>query len=149
MVLQIHNEFPELDPYKNVIRRIIIWIGTELNLNFESLDLIFCTDQKLRKMHTLYLNDDRFTDVITFNLGNEDNIEAEIYISLKRAKAQAREYKVSLICEIARLIIHACLHLAGYKDGEKKQRHIMKEIEDQYVETVERLLLIKLDVEQK
>ena len=142
MVLQIHSEFPELDHYENLIRKITNLICTELNLNMASMDLIFCNDQMLRKMHAFYLHDDRLTDVITFNLGSEEKIEAEIYISLERAKIQSQEYNVSLINEISRLIIHACLHLAGYSDTEKPERKLMKEKEDQYVQSLRRSLLI-------
>ena len=56
---------------------------------------------------------------------NRAELEAEIYISVDRAKENSRQNSVTLNNEIIRLIIHALLHLFGYNDSDKKSKKIM------------------------
>jgi probable rRNA maturation factor len=71
--------------------------------------------------------------VMTFNLGEDDSIEGEIYISLPRAYEQSQEYGVTIREELSRLVIHGCLHLAGHDDRDDKARDGMKKLEDELV----------------
>ena len=109
------------------------WMIDELRLRIRSLHIIFTDNETLRQMHRDYLNDDTYTDVITFDLGDEEGIEGEIYISLNQAKEQARTYQVSELEEVVRLIIHGILHLAGYEDHLPELRQKMKIEEDKFV----------------
>jgi rRNA maturation RNase YbeY len=85
-------------------------------------------------MHGEYLNDPSKTDVMTFNLG-DDEIEGEIYISYDRAVEQAKENQVDIFNEITRLVIHGLLHLAGYDDNAEADRAVMKKLENELVES--------------
>ena len=116
-----------------IIKALLFWICTELDLSVNNLDIIFTDDQFLKELHKEYLNDDTLTDVMTFNLSDSPPIDSEIYISIDRARDNAHKYGVSFKNEIMRLIIHACLHLAGYKDKQKEERKKMKEKEDHYL----------------
>jgi rRNA maturation RNase YbeY len=135
MELQIHN-FPEVlrgntRQWEELSRRIVQAIELE---PVASLNLIFVDDPTLQKMHQQYLNDPEKTDVITFDLGDGEAVEGEIYISIDRAQDQAKEYGVSPEEEVLRLIIHGILHLKGYDDLEEEDRVVMKAQEDAFVE---------------
>jgi len=130
MVIRIHSDPIELKKYRTAIKKLAEGTCSELKLNVLSLDIIFVGDQKLCEMHQTYLQDDSPSDVMTFNLADGDEIEGEIYISLDRAGEQAQTCGVSLINEISRLIIHGCLHLAGFSDSETAARRTMKEKEE-------------------
>ena len=55
---------------------------------------IFCTDDFLLSINKQFLNHDFYTDIITFPLGETDEeIEAEIYISVDRVKDNAAKFK--------------------------------------------------------
>ncbi len=112
-------------------------MADELNLKADSVNVVFVDDSTLRAMHRQYLDDDTFTDVMTFDLG-EENIEGEIYISTDRALAQADEFGVTPEEEVVRLIIHGLLHLKGYDDTTEKLRSEMKQMEDRLVEKYSR-----------
>jgi len=118
----------DLVKYNSVIQKIC----KELKLNIVSCNVVFVNDTKLSEMHEVYLNDPSPTDVITFNLG-EEQIDGELYISLERAIDHAQKYKVTIEEEILRLIVHGILHLAGYEDLDDKNRVIMKQKEDKIV----------------
>ena len=109
------------------------WTCQQNNLQPESIDIILVDDDTLREMHKIYLDDDSVTDVMTFNLSDDKSIEGEIYISVPRATAQSLEYGVTLLQELVRLIIHGCLHLAGYDDQVEDNLKEMKNIEDKLV----------------
>ena len=86
------------------------------------VQLVLTDDRQLRRLNAAYLGKDRSTDVLSFNLdpGPEAQLSGaalvwgEIYISLARAQAQAKEQQVLLLTELARLLVHGLLHLAGH-----------------------------------
>jgi probable rRNA maturation factor len=58
------------------------------------------------------LSRNRPTDVLSFPI--QDKLLGEIYISQDRARAQAKEQKITTGLEICNLIEHGILHLLGY-----------------------------------
>ncbi len=136
-VFNNHPDF-QIDPaqYQEIIEHFLQWNP----LPAKSLSLIFVSDGYLRELHRRYLNDDSYSDVMTFNLGEQSDIEGEIYISLDRAKIQAEQYEVDLETEIARLIIHGLLHLQGYDDRTEAERLEMHRLENQYLEKIRSVL---------
>lgn len=87
------------------------------------------TDVEIRTLNKRFLKHDHATDVITFPL-EERPLEAELVISADTARRQAREYRVPLREECARLAIHGMLHLCGYDDRTEVDRARMKRRED-------------------
>ncbi|RLD10009.1 rRNA maturation RNase YbeY [candidate division KSB1 bacterium] len=134
MEIKLHN-FPEqLKGDQAQWTELSARIVQAMELNPESVQIIFTDDQTLQQMHARYLNDPSKTDVITFDLGEDGAIEGEIYISIERAEDQAREFGVSPEEEVLRLIIHGLLHLKGYDDLEEEARTIMKAQENKFVD---------------
>lgn len=81
-----------------------------------------------------YLNHNYDTDVITFAYENDkNNLDGEIFISTEKVKKNAKFYDVSNIQELKRVIIHGCLHLAGYDDRTEKQKELIKTKENFYL----------------
>ena len=141
MKLAFQIKFPEIKKYGPVLKKITTWVCHALNLKINSISVIFINNGEIRKLHKKFLKKSVSTDIITFDLGEDNNIEGEIYINLDKAKIQAKNYQVSLMNEISRLIIHGCLHLAGYDDNNHKNRKIMKLKEDNYVKKIEQLFI--------
>ena len=100
------------------------------------MDIIFTDDENLRNLHEKYLNDQDYTDVMTFNLGTDNAIEGEIYISSERARDNSLKFDITIEVEICRLIIHACLHLAGYEDNNAANRSLMKKREEIFLSRI-------------
>ena len=95
-------------------------------------NIILVSDPALHEMNRTFLGHDYQTDVITFRL-EDDPLEGEIYISVDRAREQAREYRVGMYEEIHRLATHGALHLAGYDDASPAEREAMRRLEDHYL----------------
>lgn len=102
-------------------------------INLSTLSIMLVNDEYLRKLHRQFLRDDSFTDVMTFEW-DDDGRESEIYISLERAKINAREYNVPMEEELARLIIHGLLHLKGLDDNTAEQREKMHQRENKLLD---------------
>lgn len=98
------------------------------------INYIFCGDEYLYKLNQDYLNHDTYTDIISFDLSDiKDRITGDIYISVVRAKENAKSYNQKIQWEIRRLMIHGALHLMGYKDKSKKDKMAMTEKEEYYL----------------
>lgn len=98
-----------------------------------SINYIFCTDKALLEINKQFLKHDFYTDIITFDLSESDEIAAEIYISVDRVRDNASLLGVSFKSELHRVIFHGALHLCGYGDKTKGQKAEMRVKEDYYL----------------
>lgn len=138
MEIQINfHETEKFKQFKNIFKEVLSGTLKKLNLSVLTLEAILTTDSYLRKLHKEFFNLDSSTDVITFNLNeNPEKIEGEIYVSVERAIDQGKQYKINPALEICRLLIHGCLHLAGYDDLNQKEFKELKKIENKLVKEV-------------
>ena len=99
------------------------------------ITIVFVTNRRMTYLNREYLGHRYTTDVMSFPLSGSraKTLEGEVYINLDQARRQAREYNVSIRSEVARLIIHGILHLAGYDDRTRQQKVRMTRMEDLYL----------------
>ena len=60
----------------------------------------------------------------------------ELALSIKRARAQARESGWPLRTEVLRLLAHGCAHLAGYDHRTLKEDGAMRRVEERLLARV-------------
>ena len=70
--------------------------------------------------------------MLSFNY-NEKDIFGEVYISVEKAKIQAPKWENTYYRELKRLVVHGCLHLAGYDHIRAKDRSLMEQQEKRYL----------------
>ena len=94
-------------------------------------------------MKNKYFKKNVYTDVIAFNL-NEDNeeLDGELYLSLKTIENNATLYNDSLENEIKRVVAHGLLHLIGYEDNNIARKKEMTKIEDNCIKLFKHINLI-------
>ncbi len=95
-------------------------------------NLILCSDYYIRKLNRQYRKKDRVTDVLSFEIDDIDLL-GEIYISLERARVQARRFGISYDDEIIRLFIHGMFHLQGYDHQCSQECEKMESKERKYL----------------
>ena len=138
----INNYGKEIPNYEE-IENYVEYLVKELNLDNCMFNIIFITNKEIDKINKEYRNVDRPTDVISFALEDNKDIEykdfrllGDIYISVDRAIEQARDYNHSLKRELCFLSTHGILHLLGYDHQTKKEEEIMftkqKELLEKY-----------------
>lgn len=104
--------------------------GTRKN----DLTYIFCSDEHLLQMNQQFLQHDTFTDIITFDLSEGDDVlTGEIYISVDRVKENAEKFGTSYKDELHRVIFHGALHLCGFKDKKTADKALMRDKEDESI----------------
>ncbi|PIY12149.1 MAG: rRNA maturation RNase YbeY [Flexibacter sp. CG_4_10_14_3_um_filter_32_15] len=97
-----------------------------------AINYIFCDDQYLHKINMEYLNHDTYTDIITFDNSEEEQVlEADIFISVERVKENSKELKTIFEQETHRVMVHGLLHLVGYDDHSEEDKQLMREKENQ------------------
>ena len=117
-------------------RKITGWIKETITSEEKTtgdISFIFCSDDYLLKVNKQYLNHDYFTDIITFDYVENNIISGDIFISCDRVRENATEYKTGFENELSRIIIHGVLHLLGFKDKNKKDKLLMTQKEDFYL----------------
>jgi rRNA maturation RNase YbeY len=120
--------------HKRKIRDWILKSAENEDYKVRKVNYILTNDSILVQLNKEYLRHFTLTDIITFDLSEkEGELSGDIYISVDRAKENAKEYKVTLYNEIARLMIHGVLHLMGYKDKSREERELMREKEEFYL----------------
>ncbi|RQO29694.1 rRNA maturation RNase YbeY [Taibaiella sp. KBW10] len=106
-------------------------IDVHLDLKKVEINYIFCTDEGLLEKNIAFLNHDTLTDIITFDLSEqEDELQSEIYISVDRVADNAQQFGVSYQKELHRVLFHGILHLCGFKDKKPAEAQEMRRQED-------------------
>ena len=78
------------------------------------ITVLLADDVALRALNQLWRGIDRATDVLSFPYARRDRrIDGDLAISLERMADQAKRYRVTRGRELARLVVHGALHLAG------------------------------------
>lgn len=121
-------------PGKNDIKSLIESIFNQEKKSLQRIDYVFCSDEYLLDINKAHLQHDYYTDIITFDLSDNNKTTAEIYISLDRIAENAQILNQPLKNETLRVIIHGALHLCGYKDKRKDEKHLMRQMEDKYID---------------
>ena len=66
----------------------------------------------------------------------EGCIWGDVYVSAEAARRQALERGIAPREELARLFLHGCLHLLGYRDGDPRERARMEMVQESLVRKV-------------
>ncbi|WP_303316621.1 rRNA maturation RNase YbeY [Flavivirga abyssicola] len=99
----------------------------------EEINYVFCDDEYLHKLNVEFLNHDTLTDIISFDYSMGKLIQGDIFISIERVEDNAKDFSVSFVDELHRVIIHGILHYCGYKDKTDADAKVMRKKENYYL----------------
>ena len=128
----IFNETDEdLEEYMDTLNKVLKHALEYEKVDNSEFNIIFVSSEKIHEINREYRKVDRVTDVISFAL--EDNMEIEldhrllgdIYICVERAHEQAVEYGHSFLRELCFLSVHGLLHLLGYDHMKEEEEKVM------------------------
>lgn len=90
------------------------------------VSIVVVGDKRMRALNRDALGHDYVTDVLSFDYGDSpEGRQIEIVVCAPHAAREARAHGVPLAQELARYVVHGCLHCAGHDDvGEKQQRQM-------------------------
>ena len=111
---------------KNWIENVV----ADDDFSIGEINYIFCDDDYLHKLNVEFLQHDTLTDIISFDNTLGKLISGDIYISVERVRDNAKDFKVSFLDELHRVMIHGVLHYMGYKDKSEKEKIKMRNAEN-------------------
>jgi len=91
---------------------------------------LFCDDEKILEVNREYLQHDYYTDIITFDYDEGNQINGDLVISLDTIRTNAELFGKTYEEELYRVIIHGILHLCGINDKGPGEREIMEAAEN-------------------
>ena len=105
-------------------------------------NVIIVDNNKIHELNKEYRNIDRETDVISFALEDDKTFNlkdirvlGDIYISIDKARSQAKEYGHSLKRELCFLCVHGFLHLLGYDHMKKEDEEVMFKLQEEILDS--------------
>lgn len=129
-------------------QHLLEWLTEEWRIENKisgTINLVLVDAMKIAEMNETWLNHEGVTDVIAFQLeddemvlperemdaNEEESISGEIYICIERALEQAVDYEVTIEEELGRLALHGLLHLNGWDDQSDSEKQSMRNREDE------------------
>ncbi len=130
------------------LRRLFILIARDV-LAYEGspptrLHISFFSDSKTRDLHNKFFNDPSPTDCMTFPIDDiedaalPDGFLGEIVICPRTAIFESLKQKNTPLYELKLYLVHALLHLVGYRDEKSLDRKKMKAREKMHMLRLEK-----------
>ena len=83
-------------------------------------------DARMRSINRHALGHDYSTDVLSFDHGDSpEGMQIELVVCLPFAARAAREHGIPVEQELARYVVHGCLHCTGLDDTTNAKRGVM------------------------
>ena len=106
--------------------------GSEMR-RIGAVNVIFCSDNYILDVNMRYLQNDYFTDIITFDYCEKDILSGDLFISIDSVRENALHYGTAFADELDRVMVHGILHLIGYDDHSEEDIAVMRQKEDYYL----------------
>ena len=117
-------------------KKVSCWLSdvvSSFNKKLTTINFIFCSDEYLLNINKEYLNHDYYTDIITFDYCENNNVSGDLFISIDRVRDYSLKNNIEFNKEIHRVIVHGVLHLCGLNDKTKKEKEKMREMENKFL----------------
>ena len=144
MELDFDSQISGYEEYEGIYLSLLERTLNHLHITCEAiLSVTFVNNGFIHKLNKEYRGVDRPTDVISFAfLDSEEEKEeklhgtgplclGDIYISVDKAKEQAKEYGHPLERELSFLFVHGLLHLLGYDHMNEEDEEVMFRLQDE------------------
>lgn len=128
------NQYDKEKTYKRAISKMYKKAYKDLKLKEPVIiSVILINDEAIHELNKTYRDQDKPTDVLSFENDSDLYEIGDVFISLDRVAQQAKELSHSFEYELVYLAVHGLLHCLGYDhiedndalEMDKKQRLIM------------------------
>jgi len=131
--VQITSRIQEPDIYTERFETLTRNICRQFDVNRAVVSIAIVDDEGIIEINRRFLGRTSATDVISFDLSDEDDDcrTFDIVINADQALRQAEKRGHPLQAELALYITHGMLHNLGFDDAEEQQAKEMHAMEDQ------------------
>jgi probable rRNA maturation factor len=129
--IHLLKELPEAEdlPSGDAFARVLARAGASGG----EVNLILTGAAQVRRLNREFRGKDLATDVLAFDYGEDrgrGRIWGDVFVSAEAARRQARELRLDVLEELARLFLHGCLHLLGHRDTSPGERARMEALQE-------------------
>lgn len=117
------------------IKKFLEKVIREENMTPGDLIFVFTGKKEILKINKQFLNHNYLTDVIAFGNSDGEDVSGEIYICADMIKRNSEIYRSGKREETVRVMVHAVLHLCGYRDDSETGRKRMFRIQEERLRT--------------
>jgi probable rRNA maturation factor len=136
-VVQITKNFKNIDIRLPRLKKLVKVICNRFKLSKATISIAIVDDTQIRKVNKQFLNKDRPTDCLSFNLSDNDTNSVksfELAVNGEMAVRQANLRGHSSEAELALYITHGLLHNLGFDDSTQDQAKKMHNIENEILQ---------------
>jgi probable rRNA maturation factor len=140
IVVQITKNFKNIDIHLPKLKKLVEVICNRFKLSKATISIAIVDDAQIRKLNKQFLNQDRPTDCLSFNLSDKKTNSAksfELVVNAEMAVRQAKLRGHSSEAELALYITHGLLHNLGFDDSTQSQAEKMHNIEDEILQQLD------------
>lgn len=103
--------------------------------------LRICSDAEMRQLNRQFRDVDKPTDVLAFpadhaRAGSDPESAGDVALSYERVVSQGQEHGHGLERELAYLVTHALLHLAGFRHDDAEEYRRMRNVEEEILASI-------------
>jgi len=107
-------------------------ICLRFHVSVADVSLVIADDEGIRPIHKRFLDSASVTDVISFDLTEEDKTPSfEVIINVQEAARQAKMRGHRTTAELALYVTHGLLHQFGFDDADEPSAGEMHRMEDE------------------
>lgn len=125
------------DETSRLAQPALVWLHQKATAAITALDpagelsVRIIADDEMAAAHQTHKNVPGTTDVLTFDLSDNDSLDVDLLICLDEAKRQATARAHTPEQELLLYIVHGLLHCTGHDDHDEQQAQAMHKAEDE------------------
>ncbi len=135
-MISFHNHHVDFDFDEGLLTDTITKLVCNEGKLLDDVSIILCSDEFLLELNRNHLGHDYYTDILTFDYGQDSFLKGELYISIDRVIDNSLVCNTTEIQEFARVVVHGFLHLCGYKDLLESEKLVMTNKENLYLSPI-------------
>jgi probable rRNA maturation factor len=133
-VVQIAKSFKEINVSLPRLEKLVKTVLKSRRVSGTVVSIAIVDDAEMRKMNKRFLDHNRTTDVISFDLSDSNRKLFELVVNGEMAVRQAKQRGHSGEAELALYVTHGLLHNLGFDDTTQTRAKKMHEEEDKVLQ---------------
>ena len=145
--IQKNTITPIFIPKNLDFRKWIMYVMASENISNIDICLRITNPEEMLDLNSKFRNVSKSTNILTFLYNSSDKvfskskkITADIVVCDEVINKEASKYNVSFMVYWAKIIIHGCLHIAGYDHKNNLDEEIMNNKENKTIEALTRFI---------
>lgn len=123
----------------NWVEKIVKKVAKRVDVNNGSVEINIVSETEIKKINKNYRGKNCSTDVLSFAWSEEGEVRSEmlgqIYLSYVYIVRQAKQWKVTVKEEFARMLVHGFLHLVGYDHETESEKKVMFDLQEKIIQS--------------